>query len=134
MNEKLKDSATDHLFAAMLALRNIRECYAFFEDICTVAEIKSLSQRLHVAVMLHQGRTYAEICETTGVSTATISRVNRSLEYGADGYKTVLDRLENTGQLVDLNRARWKGINNGFNRQNIWHIFRAGNQTDPADG
>lgn len=99
MNEKLKDSATDRLFTAILALRDVRECYAFFEDICTVAEIKSLAQRLHVAVMLRQGSTYSEICDTTGVSTATISRVNRSLEYGADGYKTILDRLENAGQL-----------------------------------
>jgi TrpR-related protein YerC/YecD len=99
MNEKLIDSATDRLFAAILALRDTKECYAFFEDICTVAEIKSLAQRLHVAVMLRQGHTYTEICETTGVSTATISRVNRSLEYGADGYKIVLERLEQTGAL-----------------------------------
>jgi TrpR-related protein YerC/YecD len=100
MNEKLKDSAADHLFTAILSLRDINECYAFFEDICTVAELKSLAQRLHVAMMLRDGRTYAEICETTGVSTATISRVNRSLEYGADGYKTVLDRLEAAGKLA----------------------------------
>jgi len=99
MNEKLKGQATDRLFEAILSLRTSAECYSFFEDICTIAEIKSLSQRLHVAVMLRQGRTYAEICEATGVSTATISRVNRSLEYGADGYKMVLDRLEEAGQL-----------------------------------
>lgn len=102
MNEKLKDSATDLLFAAILSLKDDKECYAFFEDICTVAEIKSLAQRLHVAVMLHQGRTYAEICDATGVSTATISRVNRSLEYGADGYQTVLDRLETEGRLNEI--------------------------------
>lgn len=102
MNEKLKDSATDLLFAAILSLKDNKECYAFFEDICTVAEIKSLAQRLHVAVMLHQGRTYAEICDATGVSTATISRVNRSLEYGADGYQTVLDRLETEGLLNEI--------------------------------
>jgi len=99
MNEKLREPATDLLFSAILKLRDIGECYAFFEDICTVAEIKSLAQRLHVAVMLRKGCTYTEICETTGVSTATISRVNRSLEYGADGYKTVLGRLENDGLL-----------------------------------
>lgn len=99
MNEKLVDSATDRLFTAILSLRDIKECYAFFEDICTVAEIKSLAQRLHVAVMLRQGHTYTEICEATGVSTATISRVNRSLEYGADGYKIVLERLEKAGAL-----------------------------------
>ncbi len=93
MNDKLKDETTDLLFKAILSLKSIEECYAFFEDICTVAELKSLAQRLHVAMMLQQGKTYTEICETTGVSTATISRVNRSLEYGADGYKTVLDHL-----------------------------------------
>ena len=69
------------------------ECYHFFEDICTVSEIKSLASRLHVAILLSQGHTYAEIFEMTGVSTATISRVNRCLEYGADGYKTVLERI-----------------------------------------
>jgi TrpR-related protein YerC/YecD len=100
MNEKLIDPANDLLFTAILSLRDVRECYAFFEDICTVAELKSLAQRLHVAIMLRRGCTYAEICETTGVSTATISRVNRSLEYGADGYKTVLERLEANGLLA----------------------------------
>ena len=109
MNEKLKDSAMDLLFEAILSLKDIRECYAFFEDICTVAEMKSLAQRLHVAVMLQQGKTYMEICETTGVSTATISRVNRSLEYGADGYKTVLGRLEKTGHLSGLSELAPKG-------------------------
>lgn len=94
MNRKLKDPGTDLLFKAVLSLRTEQECYDFFEDICTVAEIKSLAQRLHVAMMLRQGSTYTEICDTTGVSTATISRVNRCLEYGADGYKLVLDRLE----------------------------------------
>lgn len=101
MNEKLKGQATDLLFEAILSLKTTAECYSFFEDICTIAEIKSLSQRLHVAVMLRQGRTYSEICEATGVSTATISRVNRSLEYGADGYKLVLDRLEENGRLSE---------------------------------
>jgi TrpR-related protein YerC/YecD len=94
MNEKLKDASTDRLFEAVLSLRDQDECYSFFEDLCTVAEIKSLAQRLTVATLLRRGRTYAEICETTGVSTATISRVNRALEYGADGYKTVLARME----------------------------------------
>lgn len=93
MNEKLKDEAADLLFEAVLSLRNSDECYAFFEDLCTVAEIKSMAQRLHVAVLLRQGRTYSEICSLTGVSTATISRVNRALEYGADGYKLALERL-----------------------------------------
>ena len=102
MNDKLKDAATDLLFSAVLSLRSINECYAFFEDICTIAELKSLTQRLHVAMMLQKGRTYTEICDETGVSTATISRVNRSLEYGADGYKTVLDRLAAAGLQPEL--------------------------------
>jgi len=94
MNRKLKDSDTDLLFKAILSLHDEQECYDFFEDICTIAEIKSLAQRLHIARMLRQKKTYTEICDTTGVSTATISRVNRALEYGADGYKLVLDRLD----------------------------------------
>jgi TrpR-related protein YerC/YecD len=94
MNEKLKDTSTDRLFEAMLSLKNLDECYSFFEDLCTVSEIKSLAQRLTVASLLRSGGTYSEICERTGVSTATISRVNRALEYGADGYKTVLSRIE----------------------------------------
>ena len=101
MNNKLKDPATDLLFAAVLSLQDIEECYAFFEDICTIAEIKSLAQRLQVAIMLRRGNTYAEICEATGISSATISRVNRALTYGADGYKRVLSRLESEGLLPE---------------------------------
>jgi len=92
MNDKLKDPLTDALFDAILALKSREECYLFFEDLCTVSEIKSLAQRLQIASLLYNGRTYSEIFEVTGVSTATISRVNRSLEYGADGYRTVLQR------------------------------------------
>ncbi|NLO35450.1 MAG: hypothetical protein GX112_03745 [Clostridiaceae bacterium] len=99
MNDKLRDAPTDLLFAAILSLKSTDECYAFFEDISTVAELKSLAQRLQVALMLRQGRTYTDICDSTGVSTATISRVNRCLEYGADGYRLVLDRLEAAGRL-----------------------------------
>jgi len=95
MNSKLKDDMTDKLFEAILLLENIEECYNFFEDICTIAEIKALAQRLEVASMLRKGKTYTEISEATGASTATISRVNRALNYGADGYKMILDRLEN---------------------------------------
>ncbi|MGI6298083.1 MAG: YerC/YecD family TrpR-related protein [Saccharofermentanales bacterium] len=108
MNDKLKDQATDLLFEAILSLQNHTECYAFFEDICTIAELKSLAQRLHVAVMLSRGSTYTEICEATGVSTATISRVNRSLEYGADGYKLVLERLDKSGSLKDIDKQKEK--------------------------
>jgi len=90
---KLKDPLLDELFAAVLLLQNIDECYQFFEDICTVAEIKSMAQRLEVAKMLQENRTYGEIAQRTGASTATISRVKRCLNYGADGYKLILTRL-----------------------------------------
>jgi TrpR-related protein YerC/YecD len=91
---KLESEAMDFLFDAILALKDRDECYKFFEDICTINEIKALEQRLQVARMLKQGRTYLDIASTTGASTATISRVNRSLNYGCDGYKLVFDRLE----------------------------------------
>lgn len=91
---KLKDPFIDALFEAILLLENEEECYRFFEDICTVAELKSIAQRLAVAKMLDQDCTYTTIAETTGASTATISRVKRSLNYGADGYKLILSRLK----------------------------------------
>ncbi len=94
MNSKLRDEHTDSLFDAILLLKDREECYNFFEDLCTIAELKALAQRLQVAKMLREKRTYTEICEQTGASTATISRVNRCLVYGADGYNTVLDRLQ----------------------------------------
>lgn len=91
---KFQDETVDQLFEAILALRTMEECYRFFEDICTINEIKSLAQRLEVAKMLREKKTYNEIAEKTSASTATISRVNRSLTYGADGYNIILDRLE----------------------------------------
>lgn len=94
INPKLKDAATDQLFKAILLLQNVEECYAFFEDICTVNEIKSLAQRLEVAKMLGQKSKYTDITEKTGASAATISRVNRALTYGTDGYNSILQRLE----------------------------------------
>jgi len=94
MNSKIKDEAVDRLFEAILLLENIDECYRFFEDIGTISEIKALAQRLEVAMMLDQKKTYTEISQKTGASTATISRVNRCLNYGADGYKMILERLE----------------------------------------
>lgn len=94
MNPKMKDEFTDRLFQAILLLKDIDECYNFFEDICTISEVKAMAQRLEVARMLMNKKTYTEICEKTGASTATISRVNRFLNYGADGYKTILERLE----------------------------------------
>ena len=97
MNKKLKTEAVDHLFQAVLTLKDINECYTFFEDVCTVNELLSLSQRYEVAKMLRSGRTYLEIAEKTGASTATISRVNRSLNYGNDGYDLVFARLDEKG-------------------------------------
>lgn len=92
-NSKIKSKQTDGLFEAILKLDNIEECYRFFEDICTVKEIKAISQRLEVVKLLIKEKTYHEIESETGASTATISRINRSLNYGADGYKIVLERL-----------------------------------------
>jgi TrpR-related protein YerC/YecD len=94
LNSKIRDENTDKLFEAMLLLNDVNECYSFFEDLCTISEIKALAQRLEVAKMLKNGVTYTEIAEKTGASTATISRVNRCLNYGADGYKLVIERLE----------------------------------------
>ena len=82
------------LFDAVLALRDREECRAFFQDLCTVAELKAMAQRLEVAQLLDQGLIYNDILQRTGASSATISRVNRALQYGADGYKTVLPRLK----------------------------------------
>ena len=93
MNKKLHSEAVDQLFEAILCLKNKEECYTFFEDVCTINELLSLSQRYEVAKMLREGKTYLEIAEKTGASTATISRVNRSLNYGSDGYDMVFARL-----------------------------------------
>ena len=93
MNKKLKNDAVDQLFDAILCLENKEECYNFFEDLCTINELLSLSQRLDVAIMLRQKKTYMEIAEKTGASTATISRVNRSLNYGCDGYDLIFERM-----------------------------------------
>ena len=93
MNSKIRDEANDKLFEAILTLQSVDECYAFFEDICTVNEIKALAQRLEVAKMLEEKKTYQEIQQYTHASTATISRVNRCLSYGSDGYKLILERM-----------------------------------------
>ena len=81
------------LFEAVLALKDQEECRAFFQDLCTVAELRAMAQRLEVAQLLSQGLIYNDILQRTGASSATISRVNRALQYGADGYKAVLPRL-----------------------------------------
>ena len=99
MNSKIRDEETDRLFEAVLLLNGMDECYNFFEDICTVSEIKAMAQRLEVAKLLKKGHTYTDISEKTGASTATISRVNRCLNYGADGYKLILERLDKKGTM-----------------------------------
>ena len=93
MSKEIRTEAVDNFFKAILTLRDQEECYRFFEDVCTMNEIMSISQRYEVARMLTEGQTYNEIAEHTGASTATISRVNRALLYGKDGYKLVFDRL-----------------------------------------
>lgn len=94
VNKKLKTGAVDHLFEAILTLESVEECYTFFEDACTINELLSLSQRYEVARLLRSGKTYLEIAEETGASTATISRVNRSLNYGNDGYDMVFEKIK----------------------------------------
>ena len=91
---KVKNEQTELLMQAMLQLNTVEDAYRFFEDICTIAEMKSMAQRIEVATLLRQGVTYQEIARVTGASSATISRVNRALIYGADGYRRVLDALE----------------------------------------
>lgn len=94
MNKKIKTPEVEQLFKAIMCLESTEECFDFFEDLCTINELLSLSQRFEVAKMLREQRTYLEIAEKTGASTATISRVNRSLNYGNDGYDMVMKRLE----------------------------------------
>ncbi len=91
--DKLRNEETDFFFNCVLALKDIDECYDFFEDVCTIKELQSIAQRVKVAAMLTEGRVYTDIANETGASTATISRVGRSLNYGKDGYATVFDRL-----------------------------------------
>ena len=93
MNKKLQTRAVEQLFEAILTLETKEECYSFFEDLCTINELLSLSQRFDVATMLRQKKTYLDIADKTGASTATISRVNRSLNYGNDGYDMVFNRI-----------------------------------------
>ncbi|MCI8693265.1 MAG: TrpR YerC/YecD [Lachnospiraceae bacterium] len=97
MNHQLKSEAVDFLFDTILCLKDRAECYSFFEDLCTVNELHSMSQRLEVAAMLKNHSTYLEIAEKTGASTATISRVNRSLNYGNNSYDMVFERMKQEG-------------------------------------
>ncbi len=94
MSDKIRDEQTDNLFKAVLSLNNIDECYAFFEDLCTVSELREMAKRLTAARMLNNNYIYSDISEKTGLSTATISRVNRCLKYGNDGYAEILRRLD----------------------------------------
>ena len=94
MNNKNKRTDPHHeLYRAMMKLQTPEECYRFFEDLCTVSELKAMEQRYEVAKLLDEGMVYNEILEKTGASSATISRVNRCLNYGADGYRVILDRM-----------------------------------------
>lgn len=106
VNPKLRDPLADQLFRGILHLRTVEECYRFFEDVCTIGEVKALAQRFAVARMLDQGKTYEEIGARTGASSATISRVRRFLTYGADGYTLVLRRLANAGHTEGRRRRR----------------------------
>ena len=91
---KLHSEEADHLFKTVLELKTEEECYRFFEDLLTVSELSSMTQRWEVARMLNRGSTYQAIVAKTGASSATISRVNRCLHYGADGYRLMLDRMK----------------------------------------
>ena len=94
MNKKIRTAAVETLFEAIIKLESVDECFDFFEDLATINEILSLSQRFEVARMLRQHKTYLEIAEKTGASTASISRVNRSLNYGNDGYDLAIQRIQ----------------------------------------
>ena len=93
-----KKEKSDALYKAILTLQTEEECYAFFQDLCTVSELRSMEQRFEVAELLSQGMIYNDILERTGASSATISRVNRSLQYGKDGYAIVFDRMKEQEQ------------------------------------
>ena len=99
MKNRIKDERSKLFVSALLSLKTEDEMFSFLEDVCTIPEIKSISQRLEVAILLKKNTSYTEIAEKTGVSTATISRVKRALEYGADGYEKVLSNLEKDGKI-----------------------------------
>lgn len=94
MKKNIRDENLDYLFKGIISLDNIDDCCDFFEDLCTVSELQEMSRRLCAARMLREGRVYSEIATQTGLSTATISRVNQCLKYGSDGYVKVLKNLE----------------------------------------
>ena len=98
MNKKLDTPEIRHLFEGMQQLQETEEYFRFFDDVCTINELLAIAQRYEVAKLLREGKTYIDIAKCTGASTATISRVNRSLNYGEDGYSLAFDRLEKKGQ------------------------------------
>lgn len=91
---KMKSAETDHLFEAILSLKTEEDCYRFFDDLCTIGELQAMTQRLQVAELLCRGKTFTQISEETGVSSATITRVNKCIAYGSGGYKLALDRCK----------------------------------------
>ena len=93
MSSKIKDDKLDFLFQAILTLETVDDCYSFFEDLCTISELQEMSRRMEAARLLRANAVYADIAAKTGLSTATISRVNRCLKYGNDGYNKVLDDM-----------------------------------------
>ena len=95
---KKPDSKMEYLFEGILTLKTVEECAALFDDLCTITEVIEMSNRMAAAKMLSEGKTYTEIIEKTGLSTATISRVNRCIKYGSDGYTAVLERLNESGK------------------------------------
>lgn len=100
-----RDRQRDYLFSAILTLRSIDDCYNFFEDLCTIKELSEMAKRMCGAKMLADNKIYTEITEATGLSTATISRINRALRYGTDGYSAVLERLGDTPAPYDDGNA-----------------------------
>ena len=94
MSKVFEKVSSDTLYEAILTLKDLEECRQFFKDLCTVSELKAMEQRMEVAMLLDEGLIYSDILERTGASSATISRVNRSLHYGSDGYKIVIPRLK----------------------------------------
>lgn len=97
MNKINRKPRNEDMYKAILSLKNLEECMNFFDDLCTVTELQAMEQRYHVAVCLDKGMIYNDILAETGASSATISRVNRSLQYGAGGYEAVFERLKGSG-------------------------------------
>jgi TrpR-related protein YerC/YecD len=93
VNKHIKKTRNEEMYQAILQMQTVEECMKFFDDLCTVSELQAMEQRYQVAVLLDQGMIYNDILSKTGASSATISRVNRSLQYGADGYQIAFDRL-----------------------------------------